>query len=774
MGQPSGKALQAGARIGVYEILGPLGAGGMGEVYRARDTTLGRDVALKILPEPLAADPDRLMRFEREAKALASLNHPNIAQIYGFHGETHALVMELVEGEDLAARLARGALAIGEALPIAQQIADALAAAHDKGIVHRDLKPANVMLTAGGRVKVLDFGLATRVGSDLGGAETKCGTQTGVVLGTIPYMSPEQVQGLAVDPRTDLFSFGILLHELVCGARPFRGDNEAALMSAILRDDPPAPGTGSGPLSESLDALIRHCLKKRPDDRPASAMIVGRELQAIASGLSRARPERPPAAKTVVVLPFANRSGDPDNEYFSDGLTEEVIADLSRISALRTISRSSSMTLRGTTKDTATLARELGVSHLVTGSVRRAGRALRVTAELVDARTDASIWSDKYSGTVEDVFGIQEEIARKIVAALQVTLTDSESRQVAERPIADTVAYDCYLRARQEMYGWTPESAERAHRLVDEARAIVGDVPLLLAMKGQLHWNDVNTYRVAADVGLSRAAEVTARALAVDPHLPLAIYVRGLVAALGGRPELALPDLYRAHELAPNDANILAEVCRFSNMAGLKRHEVMVKRLGDLDPLTAVTPLVFTTFYWLMGRRDEIAPFVRRAVALAPAPSMLHIFAGWQMAVAGCHEEARDILRGAADALAGSVLGSWASFHERVLASDEPGALKYLEGIQATLGDVGSMTLAEACARLGRRDEAIRLVRTAIGFGFVNHPFLNAHSQDLARLRDDAEYRALLGDLKPRWEALMAWEQARAEAMTADGDGPCR
>ena len=754
-------SLAPGTRLGSYEIVAPLGAGGMGEVYRARDTKLDRDVALKILPESLAADPDRLMRFEREAKALAALNHPNIAAIYGI--EDRALVMELVEGDDLSTRVARGTMSIGEALPIAQQIADALAAAHEKGIVHRDLKPANVMVTASGRVKVLDFGLATRVAGAPGAMETTLGTQTGVVLGTIPYMSPEQVQGLAVDPRTDLFSFGILLHELVCGVRPFRGDNEAALMSAILRDDPPVTTSGSERLPEPLDALIRHCLRKRPSDRPASAVAVGQQLQAIVSGLSGATRERSPAVKIVVVLPFANRSGDPDNEYFSDGLTEEAIADLSRISALRTISRSSSMTLKGSTKDTATLARELGVTHLVTGSVRRAGSALRVTAELVDARTDASIWSDKYSGTVEDVFGIQEEIARKIVAALQVTLSDSESRQVGERPIADTVAYDCYLRARQEMYGWTPESAARAHRLVDEALAIVGDVPLLLAMKGQLHWNDVNTHRVAAGVGLSRAAEAAARALALDPQLPLAIYVRGLAAALGGRPESALPDLYRAHELAPNDANILAEVCRFSNMAGLRHHEAMVKRLGDLDPLTAVTPLVFTTFYWVTGRRDEIAPFVRRAVALAPAPSMLHIFAGWQMAAAGCHEEARDILRGAGQALAGSVLGSWASFHERALAGDEAGALTHLARIETALGDVGSITLAECCARLGRREDAVRWVRTAVEFGFVNYPFLNEHSPDLARLRDAAEYQALLNEVKPRWEALIAWEQARED-----------
>ncbi len=622
-------------------------------------------------------------------------------------------------------------------------------------------------------MKVLDFGLATRVTADSSASETRVKTQAEMILGTVPYMSPEQVQGLPVDPRTDLFAFGILLHELVCGARPFHGDNEAALMSAILRDDPAVAAVGRPPLPAPLDALIRHCLKKHPADRPHSAVLVSQQLQAIVSDLSGTARERQTVGKTVVVLPFANRSDDPDNEYFSDGLTEEVIADLSRIAALRTISRSSSMTLKGTTKNTATLARELGVTHLVTGSVRRAGNALRVTAELVDARTDAPVWSEKYSGTVEDVFGIQEEIARKIVAALQVTLTDSESRQVAERPIADTVAYDCYLRARQEMYGWTPAASLRAHRLVDQALSVVGDVPVLLATKGLLHWNDVNTLRVTAEEGLAHAADYAVRALALDQDLPLAIYVRGIVAGLRGQPELALPDLYRSHALAPNDANILTEVCRFSNVAGLRHFGELVDRLGEIDPLASVTPLVFTCYHWLQGRHDQIAPFASRAVEMAPAPSMLHIIAGWQLDAAGYRAEGADILRAAGEALAASVLGSLASFLERALAGDEAGALAHWAGLEDTLrNEVSAIMMAEAYALLGRHADALRWMRTAIQCGFVNYPFLNEYSKYLGALRGDREFQELLHDVKRRWDGLVAWEETREDAVNSRGSHP--
>jgi len=759
--------LNPGTRLGPYEIVSPLGQGGMGEVYRAHDTRLGRDVALKVLPREVAADADRLERFRREARVLAALEHPNVVTVHSVeHADgLHFLTMQLVTGRNLAEIRGHDALPLPTLLDIAVQITSALQAAHDRGIVHRDLKPANVMVADDGRVKVLDFGLAKQaeVEADSGDGTTVLRTDPGVVMGTPAYMSPEQVLGHRLDHRSDIFSLGTLLHELATGQLPFPPGNRALLASAILRDEPPPVTETDARLPGALSEIVSRCLKKDPADRFQTAQDVGDALQHVQPRPQAAPPGARPT-RTIVVLPFANRSGDPDNEYFSDGLTEEVIADLSGVGALRTISRNSSMTLKGTTKDTATLARELGVTHLVTGSVRRAGQALRVTVELVDASTDAPVWSEKYSGTLEDVFGIQEEIARKIVSALEVTFTDSESREVADRPIADTVAYDCYLRARQEMYGWTPDAALRAHRLVDEALSIVGDVPLLLATKGLLHWNDVNMNRVSAEDGLARAADYAARAHALDQTLPLAIYVRGVVAGLRGQPELALPDLYRAQALAPNDANILAEVCRFSNVAGLRHHGPLVDRLGEIDPLTPLTPLVFSSYHWLGGRPDQAATFARRAVDRTPTPSMLHVVAAWQIESAGCRTEAADLLRHTGEALGGSVLGSWASFLEHALAGDEPAALAQEAGLRDTLrNEFAAVMMAEACSLLGRHDDARHWVRTATRFGFVNHPFLSEHSRHLAALRADPEFQGLLRNVEQRWQGVTAWERARVD-----------
>jgi TolB-like protein/tetratricopeptide (TPR) repeat protein len=545
---------------------------------------------------------------------------------------------------------------------------------------------------------------------------------------------------------------------LATGERPFRGPNPAALSSAILRDDPPPITHVDTRLPGALAEVVLRCLRKDPRERFQTARDAGVVLSSLAADSSPA--QAVPSVRTILVLPFANRSPDPENEYFADGLTEEVISDLSRLSALRVISRNSAMTLKGTTKDSRTLATELGVTHLVTGSVRRSGQALRVTAELVDAPSDAPIWSEKYSGTIEDVFGIQEEISRKIVAALKVTLTDSEERKRAERPAENPIVWECYQRARQEMYRWTPQALTNANRLVDDGLAIVGDSPLLLAAKGQISWMGVNTNQTPAEEGLPRASEFAARALALDPNLPQAIGLRGLVAGLGGRPEDALPDLHRAYELSPGDANLLTELCRYSNTAGLRSHGALVDRAVQIDPLTPITWGVVSTYHWVNGRGDEAAAAAHRAASMASAPSMLDVIAGWQIASSGRHRQAIEILDRVARSAAGTPVAAGVWFLASALRGSGADALPDPDLMRATLrNEFVACFMADAYALAGRTDDALEWLGAAVRYGLINYPFLTEHDPFLAPLRDDPRFKMLTADVRPRWESIVAWER---------------
>ena len=498
--------LTSGTRLGHYEIVRPLGAGGMGEVYRATDTTLGRDVALKVLPATMALDPARLERFRREARAVAALNHPHIVTIYSVEQAegVHFLTMELVEGESLDRKVLSTGLPVGQILTLAMEIAEALAAAHGKGIVHRDLKPGNIMVTGDGRVKVLDFGLAKMAADAASELETIAQTSEGVVMGTMPYMSPEQVEGRAVDARTDIFSLGVVLYQLATGNRPFAGRSQAALVSAILRDTPAVVTTQRPEVPSELGRLITRCLEKDRERRLQTAKDVRNEAEEIrraresGPAAPRASSAAAPERASIVVIPFANFSPDSENEYFSDGLTEEIIADLSKVKALRVISRTSSMQLKGVKKDVRTIGRELGVRYVLDGSVRKAGNSLRITAQLIEAASDAHVWSDKYSGTIDDVFEVQERVSREIVKALDITLTSDEQRQLGERPTHDVRAFQLFLQARQELRRYAPA---RAVALIREAIRIEGETPALMSIL-----TAAKVAEVRAGVGRDRVA----------------------------------------------------------------------------------------------------------------------------------------------------------------------------------------------------------------------------------------------------------------------------
>jgi TolB-like protein/Flp pilus assembly protein TadD len=493
--------LAVGSRLGPYEIIAPLGSGGMGEVYRARDTRLGRDVAVKVLPELLANDPNRLERFEREARAVAALSHPNILAIhdYGSHAGVAYAVMELLEGETLRSRLARGALPWRDAAEVGAAIAEGLAAAHTKGIVHRDLKPENLFLTAAGHVKILDFGLAriTPVSTSQSVTEpcVLAETETGMVLGTVGYMSPEQVRGQPADARSDLFSFGCVLYEMVTGRRAFECETAAETMTAILRDEPPDPMRSGKDLPAELGRVIRQCLAKSPDERFQSSHDLALSLRAATSetvplfragrgpsrllgvvlatlvlaalggtltylltrGSKGPEPGAPAGEARVVealaVLPFENAGGDPKTEYLSDGLADHLISSLSHVRPRDLAVRpfTSVAGYKGQRIDAGAVSRELGVRMLITGRLYQQGDTLSITVALVDARNDNQLWGKQYQGKRAEVLAMQEEVAREIVSNLGLRLTSEEEKRLTSRDTDDPEAYLLY---REGRYHW--------------------------------------------------------------------------------------------------------------------------------------------------------------------------------------------------------------------------------------------------------------------------------------------------------------------------------
>jgi TolB-like protein/Flp pilus assembly protein TadD len=511
--------LRPGGRLGPYEIVALLGAGGMGEVWRARDPRLEREVALKVLPTELAADAERLSRFEREAKALASLSHPSIVTIHSVEEAdgVRFLTMERVEGETLDRLIPDGGMGLEQLLALAIPLADALAAAHAKGVLHRDLKPANVMVTEEGQVKILDFGLAKLAGEptgELGQGPTvslEWKTRAGQILGTVPYLSPEQIQGRPGDARSDLFSLGVMLYEMTTGRRPFGGESAMEVLSSILRDEPESAVTLRPELPRQLGRILRRCLAKDPERRFQLAKDLRNELEALREELdearrveaveSRSRRRAPPAAgepaptrvatpraslrrfgglgllaallvagavlwlrspdpvplssgeradsrTALAVLPFQNLSTEAEHAYFAGGLHDELLTQLSRVAALSLRGRTSVMGYAGTTKPIRQIAEELRVGALVEGSVQVVGERLRVNVQLIDAVSDEHLWAESYDRTLDDVFAIQSDVAQRVVAAVGAALESGERQALVVAPTANAEAYRLYLQGQ--------------------------------------------------------------------------------------------------------------------------------------------------------------------------------------------------------------------------------------------------------------------------------------------------------------------------------------
>ncbi len=618
-----------------YRIESHLGEGGMANVYLAHDLKHDRRVAVKVLRPELAAVLGA-ERFVQEIKTTANLQHPHILPLFD-SGEADSFlyyVMPYIDGETLRDKLNRETqLGIDEAVSITTAIADALDYAHRQNVIHRDIKPENILLQDG-RPMVADFGIAIAV-SDV---EAERLTKTGISLGTPAYMSPEQVSGdQSLDARSDLYSVACVVYEMLAGDPPFVASTAQAVMARHMADTPPPLTTVRSSVDMSVANAVAQALSKARADRYDTVTAFAQALSAPAARVE---------TQSIVVSPFANLSPDPDNEYFSDGLTDEITTDLSKVRLLRVISRNSAMPFKGTTKDSKTIGRELNVRYLLQGSVRRAGDSLRVTAQLIDAASDAHLWADKYTGTVEDVFDIQEKLSRTIVEALGVVLSPEEGERMAERPIRDVHAYECYHRASLEALRGTDGWFTRALRLLENGLAITGPNALLYAGLARHHFMYSMSFEGVDDAHLASGKEYASKAQQLDPDSAHTHAITGWSTyKCQGDVQQAVGELKRALAIDPDNMDALWLLSWLYLIAGrTAAARPVAETLVQVDPLTPYNYWVLAFVPFWDGRFEDALEPVRTYFDMDPES----LYARWAMfyfhAWAGRFEEGTVLL----------------------------------------------------------------------------------------------------------------------------------
>ena len=751
--------LPVGARLGHYEILTPLGAGGMGEVYRARDTRLGREVAVKVLPERLAGDLKALSRFEREARAVATLSHPNILAIHDF-GEERGIryaVTELLEGQTLRARLVKEHLAWRKAAEIGIAIAEGLSAAHMRGIVHRDIKPENIFLTSGGQVKILDFGLARAdavPSEQLTSAPTEsAATEAGTVLGTLGYMSPEQVRGEPAGTWSDIFSFGCVLYEMLTRRRAFSGQSPGQTMAAILRDQPAEIAVCGAQVPESVDRIVRRCLEKSPGERFQSAGDLSFALkESLGSGFSRSAPmwssisrrtglllagtaivliaimlvfrpfgrgAGPRRIESLAVLPLANLSGDPQQEYFADGMTEELITNLAQIGALRVSSRTSAMRYKGTQRSVPEIARELNVDAVVEGSVLRVRDRVRITAQLVQAPTDKHLWASSYERDLRDVLALQGEVARAIAGEIGVRLTPQERSRLAEKKTVNPEAYQAYLKGRYHWFRGTAPDAQKSLDYFQQSVAKQPDYALAHAGIADAYEQMAGSaYGVLSPKEAFPKAKVAAmRAVELDSTLAEPYVSLGWSSFVFDRDWTTAENQFqRALRLNPNYpaahqtyGAFLSEMGRFDE--GIRE----AKRGQELDPLSLRGNFDVGFFLHNARRDDEAIPWFRRVLDMDSSFLRAHWGLGLALVQKRGYDEAIAELRKAVE-LPGSGPAQLGSLgYAYAVAGRRAEALEIVEKLKERSKKhyVPPATVSIVFSGLGEKDEALTWLEKA-------------------------------------------------------------
>ena len=722
-----------GSRLGPYEIVAPLGAGGMGEVYRARDTRLGREVAVKVLPASLSEDSDRLRRFEQEARAASALSHPNILTVYdvGDLAGTPFVVSELLEGATLREALAGSPLPVRKAGDYGVQIAQGLAAAHEKGIVHRDLKPENLFVTKDGRVKILDFGLAKLMPRQADGSMTNAptlaaGTEPGVVMGTVGYMSPEQVRGEPADHRSDIFAFGTVLHEMLTGARAFRGASAIETMNAILKEEPPEASRSRAEVTPALDRIVRRCLEKSPSERFQSARDLAFALTETASVSAIPGIAAPPAAlrrrpmpalawlgaalavalgvvlavrpalrqrlsrgaapaniQSLAVLPLENLSRDPEQEYFADGMTEALITNLAQIRSLRVISRTSVMGYRATKKPLPQIGRELNVDAVLEGSVQKSGGRVRITAQLIEAPTDRHLWAKSYERDLRDALSLQSEVARSVAGEVQAAVTPAEQSRLSKARPVDPEVHELDLRGRYQLNNAASEQdIRKAIGLFQQSLAKdPGDAPAYVGLA--FGYSSLTDFYLPPRETMPRAKAAAIRALELDETLADAHTALGLVhTAYDWEWSSAEMEFRRALELNPNSADAHDGYSGYLTVVGRSEEAVAeIRRARELDPLSISINSDALLDLFMLKRYAEALERGRMVFELDPSNAFVHVLLALVYVQMGRRSEA---------------------------------ILEAEKGIQNSHSPLHHATAGTALAAVGERDRARRLLAELI------------------------------------------------------------